>query len=186
MRYFQQFPTVAYRTTEIINELPQQFVRSVPNMGVRFKFDDLASDYQWYQIVDRDRPDTLAAQWYGSSEYTWVVLLSNDMKDMYDWPMGELEFYTYMNRKYESPEGTRNGVVESQATVHQYLWTDPTSELELEVDATLYATKPETQVRQVSVYDYENDLNDKRRDIKRLIQPAFQSFVAQFSQLVKF
>lgn len=185
MRFFQQFPTVAYRTTEIIDGLPQQFMRSVPNMTIRFTFDALASDYQWYQIMDRDRPDTLAAQWYGSSEYTWVILLSNDMRDMYDWPMSELQFYDYMNLKYESPEGAADGVVESQATVHRYLWTDPTSGLELEVDATAYAGLPAAEIRQISVYTYESELNDKRRDIKRLTLSAFQDFVAQFGELVR-
>lgn len=185
MRYFQKFPLVDVETTEVIDGLPQHFIRSVPNMTIRFKVDYTAGDYEWYTITDRDRADTLAAQWYGSSEYTWAVLLSNDMKDLYDWPMDTLQFYRYMSRKYESSVGSLDGVVQSQNTIYQYLWTDTETGQELVVDAAFYADLTNVGARrQVSVYDYENQLNDSRRRIKRLTLPTFQAFVDQFNRAV--
>lgn len=264
MRYFQYFPTLTYRTTEIQNGLPQEIVRSVPNMTVRLQSIAELGAYEWYQIQDRDRADTLAAQWYGSSKYAWVVMLSNNMRDLYDWPMTNLEFYDYMNKKYlnyvvssvsiadggqnyqiddvvivngataiqailkvttvavggvatsveildrgsYAPDNlpvienntattfTGNGtglkvnltlidkIPATQLMVHQYLWNNSDTGQQLVVDATLYATLDFNNRSQISVYDYENSLNDKRRDIKRLLPDTFQSFLRQFEQLM--
>lgn len=179
MRYFQEFPSINYKTTEIVDGIPQQLIRVVPNMTVRFNVSYQLGDYEWYQIQEQDRPDTLAAQWYGSSSYAWVILLSNGMRDMYDWPMNSLQFYDYMNRKYESSPGLRDGVEQSSSTVYQFLWKDPISNQEIVVDETFNGTK-----RTLYVYDHEAQLNARRYDIKRLTQSTFASFVRQFSELV--
>ena len=121
MRYFQYFPTLNYRTTEIQNGLPQEIIRAVPNMLVRLQSTIDFGAYDWYKIQDRDRPDLLGAQWYGDSQYAWVVLLTNNMRDLYDWPMTNLEFHDYMAQKYESVAGARDGVEQSQNTIYQYL-----------------------------------------------------------------
>lgn len=184
MRYFQNFPTVDYRTTEIVNGLPQQFNRRVPNMSVQFAINYEAGSYDWYMIQDRDRPDTVAAQWYGSSRFSWVVLLSNGMKDIYDWPMTTLQFYDYMNQKYESTLGQNNGVVYSQTVIYEYLWTDPISKQELSVDQQFYNDMSISGTRRIKYfYEYEDDLNNMRRKIKRLHLSTFQSFVQQFTNL---
>ena len=91
MRYFQKFPTVNYQTTEIENGLPHAMNRTVPNMSVRLQSTLELGGYEWYKIQDRDRADLLSAQWYGDSQYSWVILLSNNMRDLYDWPMTNLD-----------------------------------------------------------------------------------------------
>jgi hypothetical protein len=184
MRYFQNFPTLAYRANEIQNGLSQEVIRSVPNMTVRLQSIAELGAYEWYRIQDRDRADTLAAQWYGSSQYSWVVMLSNNMRDLYDWPMTNLEFHDYIVKKYESATGVGDGTQQSQDTVYQYLWINADTGQELVVDATLYAEIPLLQRRQISVYDHESNLNDRRRDIKRLLPDTFQSFLRQFQQLM--
>jgi hypothetical protein len=184
MRYFQYFPTLTYRTTEIQNGLPQKILRTVPNMTVRLQSITELGAYEWYKIQDRDRADLLAAQWYGDSRYSWVVMLSNNMRDLYDWPMNNLEFHHYMAKKYESVPGLNDGVEQSQDTVYQYLWKNPDTGQELVIDETLYSATPLYERREISVYDYENGLNDKRRDIKRLLPDTFQSFLRQFEQLM--
>lgn len=184
MKYFQNFPAVPYTLTETINGFPQELTRVVPNMTIRFDTTYQLGDYEWYRIEDRDRPDTLAAQWYGSTRYTWVVMLSNNLRDMYDWPMTSLEFYDYMNRKYETTEGARDGFTESQNTIYQYRWTDPVTKQEIIVDETLYITKPANQRREFTIYDYETEQNDIKRDIRRLNDLSFSSFVRQFNQLM--
>lgn len=184
MRYFQKFPQVAYNTTEIVNGLPQNFVRQVPNMTVRFDVTYDAAAYQWYTIQDRDRPDTLAAQWYGSSEFTWVVLLSNNMRDIYDWPMSSSEFASYMNKKYESSAGANNGIAQSLATIYQRFWIHPITNQNLIVDATAYALLSSTERTTISVFEYESNLNDERRKIKWLSNSAFDLFVQQFNKSI--
>lgn len=184
MRYFQYFPKLTYRTTEIQNGLPQEILRTVPNMTVRLQSIAELGAYEWYQIQDRDRADILAAQWYGDSRYSWVVMLSNNMRDLYDWPLTNLEFHDYIAKKYESVPNLGDGVDQSQNVVYQYVWNNPDTGQELVIDEALYTITPSNERRQVSVYEYENKLNDARRDIKRLLPDTFQSFLRQFEQLM--
>lgn len=184
MRYFQQFPTLNYRSVEIQNGLPQEIIRTVPNMLVRLQSTVELGAYEWYKIQDRDRPDLLAAQWYGDSQYMWVILLSNNMRDLYDWPMTNLEFYEYLSQKYESSAGEKDGVMQSQNTIYQYLWKQPATQQELVVDEILYNTLLINEKRSVSMYDYESIINDQRRDIKRLFPETFQNLLRQFQQLM--
>lgn len=196
MRYFQKFPTINYQTTEIENGVSRGLTRIVPNMTVRLQSTIEMGAYEWYKIQDRDRPDLLAAEWYGSSQYAWVILLSNDMRDLYDWPMSNLEFHDYIAKKYQTFDeegiGQNDGVAESQNTIYQYLWNNPDTNQELVIDLHWYQENnpdaippaiPAYQKRSVSVYAYETQLNDKRRDIKRLYPETFQRLLRQFEQV---
>lgn len=102
MRYFRSFPTISYSTPEIINGTLQEIVRNVPNMSVQISSTFEPGSFTWHVIQERDRPDTLAAKWYNSSRYAWVVMLSNNMRDLYDWPMTETEFAEFINTKYST------------------------------------------------------------------------------------
>jgi len=190
MRYFQKFPSVSYNTTEIFDGVSRRVNRVVPNMTVTLKISQLANEllpHEWHRIRERDRPDTLAAQWYGSSEYAWVILLSNNMRDWYDWPLTAPDFYNYMNRKYESSEGAADGVIRSQSEVdgiYQRIWKTPGGQ-RLVVDATAYALLPAVEKEIVTQYDKESEDNDRRRDVKRLTLDAFSEVVTEFTRLMK-
>jgi len=184
MRYFQNFPSVVYQTSEIVNGIPQLTDRIVPNMTVRFKPFFESFSFVPYTVQDRDRPDTVAAKFYRSSEYTWVVLLSNEMNSLYDWPMSSREFADYMNAKYESATGANDGIVEAQDTIYEYRWIHPETGQKLVVDETYYDSLGSSQRESITVYDHESELNDKRHTIKILTEEVFASFVRQFQQFV--
>lgn len=189
MRYFQKFPMIPYNTTEIFDGHPRRVQRVIPNMTIKLKIEQLRDrllEHEWYRVQDRDRPDTLATQWYGSSEYAWVVLLANNMRDWYDWPLTNTEFYDYMNRKYESSDGARDGVIVSQDSVtgiYQRIWNTPNGE-RLVVDATAYALLPTSEKELVTNYTKEDEDNDRRRDVKRLTLAAFGKVVDEFNVAV--
>jgi len=168
MFYFQYFPKINYRITEKSNNELIPIIRQVPNMTVKLELDifkDGAISFDTYRIKDSDRPDTVAAQMYGSSRYAWVILLANKMKDWYDWPLTDFEFHNYMNKKYESYSGANDGVEASSAVIHQYIWiTD--DDRELIVDQTTYDSLPDANKRSVTVYDYEYTKNDEKRLIR--------------------
>lgn len=271
MRFFQRFPTVTYTTTEVVDGIEQTLLRTVPNMTARFAVDMTAGSFTYYTVQDRDRPDTLAAQWYGSSRYTWVVLLSNNMRDLYDWPMSSKEFADYITTKYTdyvvesasisaagsgyvandvvtingtaktsatlkitSVNGSGNvtgiqildrgsyantsipatsnnvvsfafngantaagnrtglelnltvttGIPATQILVHEYQWNDANTGQTVIVDREFYDTLSTADKDIVYVYDHENDLNDARRQVKKLTPDAFTIFVNQFNRLI--
>jgi hypothetical protein len=59
-----------------------------------------------YTVEDGDRPEDVAYHYYGSTEYTWLVYLANNIIDPYhDWPLSEENFNQYLIKKYEQQSG---------------------------------------------------------------------------------
>lgn len=127
MRYFQNFPKINYTLSEYGNSaIPEKVVRNIPNMTVKLQLDAFQNQslrFETYRTKDRDRPDTVSAAMYGTTEYSWIVLLANNMRDWYDWPLNEQEFYNYMNKKYESSLGANDGLEQSNKKIASYKWT---------------------------------------------------------------
>ena len=171
--YFSNYPKIAYEITGTNNTNPD-FTVAV-NLMVRNKIRDaVESDvtiFYPYIIPEGMRPDVLAYQYYGDTQYTWSILLVNNIIDPYwEWPLSYKDFRGYIITKYGS-------VGKSQTTVHQYLkqararvettgTSDPIPVYNLEVD---YETYSSTNIEERSIvykYEYEQDLNEARREIQ--------------------
>ena len=171
--YFSNYPKIAYDITGT-NNTNQDFTVAV-NLMVRIKIRDaVESDitiFYPYIVSEGMRPDVLAYQYYGDTQYTWSILLVNNIIDPYwEWPLSYKDFRGYIITKYGSVE-------KSQTTVHQYLkqararvessgTSDPIPVYNLEVD---YQTYSSTNIEERSIvykYEYEQDLNEARREIQ--------------------
>lgn len=54
-----------------------------------------------YEIKGNDRPDNVAEKIYNDPLLDWIVTLSNNIIDIYEeWPMDDITFYDYLNKKY--------------------------------------------------------------------------------------
>ena len=54
-----------------------------------------------YTVEEGDRPEDIAYYYYGSTDYTWLVYLANNMIDPYhDWPLSQDNFDQYLIQKY--------------------------------------------------------------------------------------
>jgi hypothetical protein len=92
--FFDRFPAIEYYNNNVLRNiiLKSRIVQEV--------FDHFDSFYP-YVIEDWERPDTIAADYYGDSKYYWIVLMSNNIVDpMYQWPLGHYDFIRYMEKKY--------------------------------------------------------------------------------------
>ena len=171
--YFSNYPKIAYDITGTNNTNPD-FTVAV-NLMVRNKIRDaVESDitiFYPYIVSEGMRPDVLAYQYYGDTQYTWSILLVNNIIDPYwEWPLSYKDFRGYIITKYGSVE-------KSQTTVNQYLkqararvetsgTSDPIPVYNLEVD---YQTYSRTNIEERSIvykYEYEQDLNEARREIQ--------------------
>ena len=171
--YFSNYPKIAYDITGTNNTNPD-FTVAV-NLMVRNKIRDaVESDitiFYPYVVPEGMRQDVLAYQYYGDNQYTWSILLVNNIIDPYwEWPLSYKDFRGYIITKYGSVE-------KSQTTVHQYLkqararvettgTSDPIPVYNLEVD---YQTYSSTNIEERSIvykYEYEQDLNEARREIQ--------------------
>lgn len=128
--FFQNFPTITYNDNKLKNiVLNAKFVNEV--------FDKFDSFYP-YIVEDWERPDTIAHDYYGSSEYYWVVLMSNNIYDpLYEWPLSYDMFKKHLRKKYgKSAEELKSEVLhyiykgiygnsESEEQIARKSWTMP-------------------------------------------------------------
>lgn len=183
MLFFQQFPSVTYTLNEGTSG---SITRVIPNMTVKLVMDFLDSSsipFNSYTIQDSDRPDTVASRLYGASRYAWVIMLANNMRDTYDWPLTDLQFYDYMNRKYETSAGANDGYDESKNLVAKYIWITPQN-IQVEVDSIFYASLSPNERKTISYYETEYDENDLKRTIRVPSLTAIDAVTSELTRLL--
>ena len=98
MKYFENFPTIVYEGQKVKDITRRNSFTSV-----------VASNpmvYLPYTVTEGQRPEDIAKSYYGSTDYTWLVMMSNNIIDPYhQWPMAELDFNNYLIDKYGSVSG---------------------------------------------------------------------------------
>jgi len=108
MSYFEELPNL-----EIVNRFPDtksnDEVVIAKNIFKRPKLrEDLASvitSFEYYSIVDGERPDIIAERVYGDPNLDWVILIANNIIDYQnDWPLSSTELNSYLMEKYGSDE----------------------------------------------------------------------------------
>ena len=131
--------------------------------------------YDTYDVKEGETPEMIAHKLYGDPELHWIILLLNDITDRYhQWPMSGMQFLDYLNDKYTNPDG-----------IHHYESTQTSGDTKVkievfnEVDDDAY-----TGLTPITNREYEEQEQDKRRQI-RLVDPSFvEQFVDEFKKLM--
>ena len=64
-----------------------------------------ATMYYSVTIAEDATPEKVAEQYYGNSDYWWIVCAINQVIDpFYDWVMRETEVYAYCEKLYDDPD----------------------------------------------------------------------------------
>jgi hypothetical protein len=108
MSYFRELPNFEY----IANFPNQSFNDDYVVAKNIFKRAKLRTDissaitaFNYYQIVDNERPDQVAAKVYDNAELDWVILTTNNITNInQQWPLDNNSFYKYLIDKYGSEE----------------------------------------------------------------------------------
>ena len=150
-----------------------------------------------YQIIQDERPDNVAYKIYGDSNLDWMVLLSNNIINVQqEWPLEHTSYYNYLIGKYGSDAALQN--------IHHYETREIKNSVGkvvvpkgLEVPSTFTITffdpglgAQETVtteiVTEITNQDYEDKLNDDKRNIN-LIKPKFIGLVIEeMERLMKY
>jgi hypothetical protein len=164
-----------------------------------------------YELREGDTPESVANKYYGDQYRYWIVFVGNStiMDPQGDWPLTSPQFLAYLRDKYaEAAGGIQNVLNYTNGTTHHYekiiTTVDNLSRTtvikNVEVDEDTYNTiidKTETKSfpngssvtytiskSAVSIYDYENGLNEAKRNIQ-LINASYASQVeTQYKNLV--
>ena len=191
--YFSFIPDVFVRTSSYRVGGNDPYVMA-KNLFRRIKIRDgmvqTALGFESYAIQSNERPDQVADKFYNDPEYDWVILLCNNIVNIYDdWPMEEGELFKYIKRKYGSTDDIHHW--ETQEVRN----TKGTLQLRagIQVNEDFEYTRPDGTsiptaelVAPVSNYQYEAQLNEYRRNIY-ILKPAFLTqFVEEFENLTEY
>ena len=124
-------------------------------------------------LDDLDTPESVAYKYYGSTKYHWIVLLSNNIIDVErEWPLSNSNLEGYIKDKYGANNGT---------SVHHYV--DSTHDhITVDWDATRLANG---EIKAVTNNDYEEEINNNKRQIFLLDKIFLKDIVAQYKKLVR-
>jgi len=187
--YFRNVPDFNYVSRLEGQKNISDYTR-VKNLFKRVKIsEDLFNELSYftkYKIIGDERPDQVAYKIYGTQDYDWIVLLSNNILNVQsEWPLSNEAFDKYMLEKYGSED--------KFYTVHHYETKEITDSIGriivragLEVpsnysisyyDSGEQITATDTTVA-VTNYEYETIIQDEIRNIY-LIRPEYLNLVIQ-------
>ena len=175
--YFRNIPKVKY---DINGAEPNKFL-NVTNIMKRISFkpsviEDI-TDYYPYRVKDGERPDILSHQKYGTVAYAYLIMLINDIYDpLFDWPLSSQQFEKYLVNKYGSVSSSMGTTKYYYQIIRAEVARTGTSEripaVKFIVDETTYDALGIGDRSTQTAYEWEDELNDNKRDIK-LINPDF-------------
>jgi hypothetical protein len=104
MSYFRELPNLEYQSFLSDSNSSDQYLL-VKNLFRRVKLrDDLQNVFtvfDKYQIPDGSRPELVAQELYGSTQYDWVVIVSAGITRLRDqWPLSDRQVYDYAESIY--------------------------------------------------------------------------------------
>jgi hypothetical protein len=179
MSYFRELPNLEYQSFLSSRKGSDDYLL-VKNIFRRVKLrDDLQNVFtifNKYQIQEGARPDTVAEELYGSSQYDWVVLIgANIINVRNEWPLSDRDIYRYSEQlygnelnavhHYETKEikDSRGRLILPAGKIVDSFFTIPDPNISIQ---TL------NPVVGISNYEYEVRKNNKKRDIY-ILKPSY-------------
>ena len=174
--YFNKFPKGNY---DLKGDGKFKLVTDIMRrVKVRSKIVDEASLYDKYDVPSGEKPEDTAFKHFGDAELHWVILLTNNITDRYyDWPLSFQDFETFVRDKYANPDGIHHyEVTRSSGKTTGNGPNDYSHKIEVNSDAT--------GAQSVSNREFEQRLQDQKRQIK-LLNPSFLGlFIQEFEKLI--
>ena len=171
MSYFQNFPTVMY--DPIGNGDNAKLVRNIlqrVRMRANMKKNVVMLDQ--YEIQENESPEIVADRHHGSPYYHWVVMILNDISDVYhDWPKSTRQLQKYVQTKYTEAQ---------LSEVHHYEIAQSSGDTTIKIQVPQGTSGATT----VTNYEYETALNEEKRKIDLLRNDYLGFFTEEFASLI--
>ena len=193
MGYFRELPDLRYPSF-LPNKTSSLDYVEVKNIFRRAKLrDDLQNNFtifNKYEIPIGARPDTVAEDLYGSSQFDWVVLtVAGILNVRNEWPLSDRDIYDYSFDKYgESLNSVKFFETKEVKDVDGRLVL-PKGKV---VDSNFTIPKPGeptvtlNPVTGISNYEYEVRLNEEKRTIFVLREEYLQEFLNDMRQMMTY
>jgi hypothetical protein len=179
MSYFRELPNLEYQSFLSSSKGSDEYLL-VKNIFRRVKLrDDLQNVFtifNKYEIQEGARPDTVAEELYGSSQYDWVVLIgANIINVRNEWPLSDGDIYRYSEQLYGNDLNDVHHYETIEVKDSRGRLILPAGKI---VDSTFTIPDPNIPVQTlnpvigISNYEYEVRKNNKKRDIY-VLKPAY-------------
>tara|TARA_R100000234_G_scaffold13473_1_gene7495 strand:- start:361 stop:903 length:543 start_codon:yes stop_codon:yes gene_type:complete len=179
MSYFDKFPLIVYdiKGDNKFKLLPDILRR----VKLRSNLQDGAVLFDKYDVKEGENPEDVAFKWFGSADLHWVILLTNNVTDRYyDWPLSQPDFAEFLTDKY----GAGN-----EDSAHHYELVrssgKTTSSGPSDYSHRVEVNSDETDAITVTNREYEERLQDQKRQIKLLSKSFLADFIEEFDILVR-
>jgi len=108
MAYFSELPNlqVLNRTKNSVSNDETLIVKNFfKRAKLREDIGSVVSAFEYYLVIDNERPDQIAEKIYGDPELDWVILMCNNITNVQDqWPLNLDSFNKYLLDKYGSED----------------------------------------------------------------------------------
>ncbi len=168
--YFENFPTIAYDATgnKTYQTVSDILIRVVARARVKTR--DVL--FTKYTVMENETPESVAFDFYGRSQYHWIILMLNQYYDRYyDWPMSQRNLQKYVINKYSNPD-----------SIHHYEISQKSGNTNTKIKVEL---AEEPSATSVTNFVYESELNENRKQIKLLDASYLTSFISEFKLVVQ-
>jgi hypothetical protein len=195
--YFRNIPDIEYDTKPIRYPFSESdFVRA-KNFFRRYQINPDVFSYsvyfKKYAVKNGERLDSIAEKMYNDPFMDWVIVLTNNMiNPLFDMPLSEYDLRKHIESNYENPYGE----------IHHYETTEVKNsqgtivlKSGLIVDETFHQSTFKywngTGVAEVlgseisypvTVFEYESNENEKKREIYLLKPEYIEPFIADFKK----
>ena len=103
MGYFRELPNLEYESPFATRISSSSYVLAkniFRRMKIRDDLQNIFTVFDKYEVKEGARPDTVAEEIYGKSDFDWVVLLSANIINVRDQPLSSKDLYDYTVNKY--------------------------------------------------------------------------------------
>lgn len=152
---YQLYPSIKFNN-EQIQDISTRFTILSSSVG------QLGSIFRDYVITEWKSPDDISFEIYGTCDYTWILLLVNNIIDpFYDWILSNDELQKYIYNKYGS----------NINKAHHYEYNN------------LIYNYPITDSKKVTNAEYEYNRNEKKRKIRIVIPESIPAVIKMIAQI---
>ena len=178
MSYFSRFPLFVYDVKNNSNyKLLPDILRRV-KLRATIKSGGMLFDK--YDVKEGEKPEDVAFKWFGDPELHWVILMTNNITDRYyEWPMNQAQFAEFLTDKYGAG---------SEDAIHHYEITKSsgrtTSKGPSDYSHLVEVNSDTDNASSISNREYEERIQDTKRQIQLLDKSLLGDFIAEFDRLI--
>jgi len=169
MSYFNYFSPILYDPSG--NAQAKLVTNILTRVRVRANMKKEIVMLDQYDIKENETPEIVSDKHHGSPYYHWIVMLLNDVSDVYhDWPKATRQLQKYVQTKYTDAQ---------LSEVHHYEIGQSSGDSTIKIEVPQGTSGATT----VTNYEYEVAINDAKRSIDLLRNDYLGYFIDEFEAI---